>query len=81
MEALTAYAKYSGSYERWCQIPKSYSLKRGNGDESVQALQRFFNPELSLDKMIELIKEMAHKLPPFMGEIVKFGTLVGLRPT
>jgi hypothetical protein len=26
MEALTAYAKYSGLYEQWCQIRKSYSL-------------------------------------------------------
>jgi intergrase/recombinase len=81
MEALAAYAKYNGSYDKWQQIRQCYSLHWTNGDESVQALLRFFNTELSLDKMIELIKEIAHKLPPLMGEIVKFGTLTGLRPT
>jgi DNA-directed RNA polymerase specialized sigma24 family protein len=32
MEAITAYAKYSGLYEKWCQIRKHYSLRWINGE-------------------------------------------------
>jgi intergrase/recombinase len=81
MEALAAYAKYTGCYDSWQQIRQSYSLRWTNGDESLRSLQRFFNTELSLENIIELIKEMAHKLPPLMGQTVRFGALTGLRPS
>ena len=80
MEALTALSKYNGYYDKWQQIRQRYSLHWTNGDESFHALQRFFNTELSLDVMLSLIKDMAQKLPPLIGQIVRFGTLVGLRP-
>jgi hypothetical protein len=64
MEALTALSKYNGCYDTWQQIRKRYSLKWTNGDESLQSLQRFFNPELSLDVMLEKVKEMIRLLPP-----------------
>jgi intergrase/recombinase len=80
MEALAAYAKYQGCYDTWQQIRNRYSLHWTNGDESLRSLQRFFNSELSLDKMIERIKEIAQKLPTQMGQIIRFGTLTGLRP-
>ena len=50
-------------------------------DESFHALQRFFNTDLSLDGMLSRIKDMAQKLPPLIGQIVCFGTLVGPRAT
>jgi hypothetical protein len=81
MEALTVLSKYQGCYDRWCQIRKCYSLHWTNGDESLRSFQRFFNPEDSLDKLIARVKEMVHKLPTFMGQIVKFGVLIGLRPS
>jgi hypothetical protein len=64
MEALTAYAKYMGSYEEWCQIRKSYSLRWTNGDESLQAMNKFFSDELNFDVMLQRIKEMIAKTPP-----------------
>jgi hypothetical protein len=77
-EALTASSKYKGYYDKWQQIRQRYSLHWTNGDdESFHALQRFFNTELSLDVMLSLIKDVAQKLPPLMGQIVRFGTLVG----
>ena len=76
-EALTASSKYNGYYDKWQQIRQRYSLHWTNGDESFHALQRFFNTELSLDVMLSRIKDMAQKLPPLMGQIVCFGTLVG----
>jgi hypothetical protein len=63
MEALTALSKYAGSYDKWQEIRKHYSLKWTNGDESLQSLQRFFNPDLSLDVMLQRIREMIRLLP------------------
>jgi len=52
MEALTELAKYLGEYDKWCVIRKRYQLHWTNGDESIKAMERFFNPTLSLDTMI-----------------------------
>jgi hypothetical protein len=81
MEALTAYAKFSGCYDRWCYIRKCYSLHWTDGNESVQSLQRFFNPELSLDKLLYKIREMLRVLPTAMRAVVRHAVLTGLRPT
>jgi len=62
MEAITAYAKYSGLYEKWCQIRKHYSLRWTNGDESLHVMYRFFNGE-SLESMLAKVKEMMRSLP------------------
>jgi hypothetical protein len=81
MEALTAYAKYAGSYEEWCQIRKSYSLKWTNGDESLQAMHKFFSDELNFDVMLQRIKEMIAKTPTWIGQIIKFACVIRLRPS
>jgi hypothetical protein len=59
---------------------KRYSLQWTNGDESLQAIHRYFNGD-NLEDMLSRIKEMIRLLPPFMGQIIKFGCLVGLRPS
>jgi 7-cyano-7-deazaguanine synthase in queuosine biosynthesis len=65
MEALSTLSKYYGCYESgWQQICKRYSLKWTSENESIQSLQRFFNPELSLETMIHQIKEMISLVPP-----------------
>jgi len=80
MEALTSLSKYLGCYDRWQQIRKRYSLHWTNGDESLHALQRFFDPNLSLDYMFQKIREMVNRLPCHMSRVILFGTLIGLRP-
>jgi Archaeal phage integrase len=80
MEALTAYAKFSGCYEKWCEIRKRHSLRWTNGNESLQALQRFFNPDLSLDVMLDKIRNMLQVLPKPMAAVVRHALLTGLRP-
>jgi intergrase/recombinase len=80
MEALTAYAKYTGSYEKWCQIRKHYSLRWTNGDESLQAMHRFFNPGLTLEVMLDKIRKMMQVLPKPMAVIIRHAVLTGLRP-
>ena len=44
-------------------------------------MQRFFNPELSLEKMLDKIREMIKVLPPHMAAVVRHACLTGLRPT
>lgn len=78
LSALANLAKYTGRYEQFNQIRRNYNLKWSKPD-SLQAMHRFFNPELSLESMLQRIKEMVDILPPFMGNIIRFACLVGLR--
>jgi hypothetical protein len=49
---------------------------------SLQYFERFFhNKELSFEAMLSKVKQMMQILPPFMAQIVKFGVIVGRRPT
>jgi hypothetical protein len=80
MEALAAYSKYLGCYEQqFQQIRKRYSLHWTDGNESLRAMERFFNPDLSLETMIAKVKEMISFTGVYMGQIVKFCVLTGLR--
>ena len=81
MKSLTLLARFLGYYDSWQQLRKRHNLKWTAGNESITALQRFFNPDLTLDVMIQKVREMIAVLSPVMSEIVKFGVLVGLRPS
>jgi hypothetical protein len=80
LSALASLSKFSGQYGQFVQIRQNYNLRWTTGADAFQVLQRFFNTALSLDVMIQKIKEMIRLLPPLMGKIIKFGCLVGLRP-
>jgi hypothetical protein len=81
MESLTAYSKYMGCYDRWQEIRRRYQLHWTDGNESVQALQRFFDTNLSLESMIDKVRKMLQVLPvEHMGTIVQHALLTGLRP-
>jgi intergrase/recombinase len=81
MEALANLSKFQGRYDVWLQIRQRYNLKWSSGNESLQALERFFNPEMGLDQMIDKVKQMMQVLPPVMSSIVKYAVLTGLRPS
>jgi len=81
MEALASYSKYLGCYDKWQEIRKRYSLRWSNGNESLQALQRFFDEKMSLDYMIDKVKEMMRVLPKPMALIIRHALLTGLRPS
>jgi intergrase/recombinase len=81
MSALANYAKYTGRYDQFLQLRQRYNLKWSKGS-SLQYFERFFhNKELSFEAMLSKVKQMMQILPPFMAQIVKFGVIVGLRPT
>ena len=81
MEALANLSKFQGRYDIWLQIRQRYNLKWTSGNESLQALERFFNPEMGLEQMIDKVKTMMQVLPPVMSNIVKYAVLTGLRPS
>jgi hypothetical protein len=66
LTALANLAKYQGRYDKFLQIRQRYSLKWSSGMDSLQVLQRFFDPGLSLDVMLQRIREMI-RLLPFYG--------------
>jgi hypothetical protein len=76
--ALANLAKFQGRYERFLELKRRYDLKWSTSN-STQYFERFFNEELTLDVMLQRIKEMIRLLPPSMGNIVKFACLVVLR--
>jgi intergrase/recombinase len=81
MKALTALSKYLGCYETWKKTIKQYNLHWTTGSESMQALQRFFDTNSTLESMLQRIRGMIQVLPVHMAEIVKFALITGLRPS
>jgi intergrase/recombinase len=81
MSALASLAKFQGQYDRFQQLKQRYSLKWTSGNESLQSFQRFFDEEITFDSMLQRIREMIAKTPVQMGQIIKFATLTGLRPS
>lgn len=81
MKALTVLSKYLGRYDSWLQTRKRYNMKWTTGDESLQALHRYFDDSLTLEAMLAEIKKMIAVLGGFMGQIIKFAVLTGLRPS
>ncbi len=80
MEALTILSKFIGCYGTWQEIRKSYSLHWMDGNESLHAMQRFFDSNLTLDSMLSKVREMMHELPPTVVGVIRFACLTGLRP-
>ncbi|MBD0327751.1 MAG: hypothetical protein ICV68_15050 [Pyrinomonadaceae bacterium] len=81
MTALAALAKYQGRYDKFQLIRQRYNLKWSSGNNSLQSLQRFFNPGLTLEGMLSKIREMCRVLPAHMCALIRFAVLTGLRPT
>jgi hypothetical protein len=78
--ALAPLSKYRGRYDKFQQIRQRYSLIWSNGNNSLQAMQRFFDPGLSLGVMLNKIKEMIRVLPAHRAAAVRHACLTGLRP-
>ncbi len=75
MESLATWSKFIGAYEQWQEIKSRYSLHWANGDESLQAIHRYFKGD-NLEDMLQRIREMVSVLPPSMSKIVHWGRLL-----
>ena len=81
MVSLANLAKYQGRYDKFLLLRQRYHLKWSSGNNSIQAMQRFFNPELSIEKLLEKIREMIRVLLAPMGTVLRHACLTGLRPS
>ena len=81
MTALASLSKFQGRYDRWLYIRQCYNLKWSSGNNSLQALQRFFNTNLTLESMLQKVRNMIEHLPVGMPAVIKFAVLTGLRPS
>jgi len=63
MAALASLAKFQGRYDRFQKFKHSYNLKWSSGQESLQSFNRFFNPDMSLESMLQQIAKMISKTP------------------
>ena len=80
MESLTSLSKYFGCYDKWQEIRKRYQLRWTSGNESIKSLERFFNPDLTLDNIYDRVLQMIAKTPIQIANIIRFACLTGLRP-
>jgi hypothetical protein len=78
LTALANLAKYTGRYHKFLEIRQRYNLKWSRGDPMIH-FERFFNEGLTLDTMLQRIRQMMCLLPTPISQIIKFGCLVGLR--
>jgi hypothetical protein len=78
LTALANLAKYTGRYDQFTQIRHKYNLKWSRGDP-IKHFERFFNEGLTLDVMLQRIRQMIRLTPPPIPQIIKFACLVGLR--
>jgi len=80
MSALASLSKYTGRYDSQLNIRRCFNLKWSSGNDSLQAMERFFNPDLTLDSMVSKIREMIRVLPKHMAEVITFACLLELGP-
>ena len=52
-----------------------------NGEESLHAMHRFFNPGLTPEVMLDKIRRMMQVLPAPMATVIRYAVLTGLRPS
>ena len=81
MAALANLAKFTGPYDDWVHLRRRYNLKWSNPDSSMASFEQFFNPDMTLESMIQKVKRMIQVLPSQLAEVVRFCTITGLRAT
>ena len=81
MKSLSCLAKYTGEYEQWLAIRHRYNLTWTTGTEKIDAFERFFDDSVTLDTMIQWLREALHQLPARFANVFLFCTLTGMRAT
>jgi hypothetical protein len=59
LTALASLSKYQGRYDEFLQLRQRYNLKWSSPGATMQAMQRFFNLDLTIDSMLSRIKAYA----------------------
>jgi hypothetical protein len=79
MKALSNLAKFTGKYDDWLQLRQRYNLCWSTGNEKLDAFERFFDDSLTLDTMLQWLRQSLAILPSPYSDIFLFCTLTGLR--
>jgi len=79
MKSLSCLARFTGSTEQWQQIRKQYQLSWSTGTEKIDAFTRFFSNDVTLDTMIQWLREAVQVLPSKYANLLLFCTLTGMR--
>ncbi len=77
LSALANLSKYQGRYERWNQIRRNYNLHWVKAD-SITHFERFFNEQLTLETMLQRIREMIAQIPLLWVKLSSSGHLLVL---
>jgi hypothetical protein len=81
MKSLTLLSRFLGCYDISQQLRKRHNLKWTTGEESLAAMQRFFDPNLTLDSMLQWVRQAINLLPLAMSAVIRHAVLTGLRPS
>jgi intergrase/recombinase len=79
MKALSNLAKFTGEYDKFLRIRQRYNLKWSTGTEKLDAFERFFDDNITLDTMLQWVRQVRQELPKSYGDFLVFCTLTGLR--
>jgi hypothetical protein len=63
MKALSNLAKFTGKYDVWLQLRQRYNLKWSTGTEKIDAFERFFDDNKTLDNMLQWLCQAIQELP------------------
>jgi hypothetical protein len=79
MKALSNLAKFTGEYDKFLLIRQRYNLKWSTGTGKIDAFERFFVDNKTLDSMMQWLRQAIQALPKSYGDFFIFCTLTGLR--
>ena len=79
MKALANLAKFTGVYEEWNKLRRQHQLK-WSSTNTIDVFQRIMDNGTTYNKMLEYVKQVLALLPRSHGNVIIFGTLIGLRP-
>ena len=79
MKALSNLAKFIGKYDVWLQLRQRYNLKWTTGTEKLDAFERFFDDNKTLDMMLQWLRQAIQEMPKSYSDFFVFCTLTGLR--
>jgi intergrase/recombinase len=81
MKALSSLAKFMGCYDSWHAALKRHGIKWASPNASMVAFEKITSDTENIDSMLDWLKKVLRMLPAGYGQVLRFNTLTGLRPT
>ena len=81
MKALSSLSKFLGCYDSWHAAVKRHGVKWASPNASMLAFEKITSDTENVDSMLQWLKSALRTLPKDYGQILRFNTLTGLRPS